>query len=71
MTEPSEFELVKARAMETRDKYLAGLITNKEARVELKKYIKLYNAKAKEIAAKYNRKPKNIHVAEFLKKKYY
>lgn len=66
----SEFELVKARASETRDKYLAGLITNKEARVELKEYIKLFNKKAEEIASKYAQKPRKLQVAEFLKSKY-
>lgn len=66
----SDFELVKARAYETRDKYLAGIITNKEARTELKEYIKLFNDKAADIAAKYNQKPRKLQVAEFLKSKF-
>jgi hypothetical protein len=67
----SDFEEIKRRAYETRDKYLAGLITKGEAKAELKEYIKLFNQKAEEIAAKYNQKPQRLRVSEFLKTKLY
>jgi len=67
----TDFETLKMRAFETRDKYLAGQITNGEAKRELKPYIEAYNKKAEEIAAKYNQKPQKLRVGDFLKNRYY
>ncbi len=66
-----KFEAIKIRAFEIRDTYLAGEITYKEAKEQLKEYIELYNKKSEEIAKKYNQKPQKLRVGDFLKNRYY
>lgn len=58
-------EEIKARAFEARYSYKAGLITRLEAEEMIMPYIKLYNEKSKQIAKKYNMKPRYISFAGF------
>lgn len=60
-------EELKARAFEIRARYLAGKITYKEAKQQLKDYAAWYNQMAAELAAKYNQKPHKFSVGEFLR----
>jgi hypothetical protein len=60
-------EEIKARAFEARDSYKAGFITRKEAQEMIIPYIKAFNEKSKEIAKKYNMKPKMISFAGFVR----
>lgn len=65
MTE--EFAAIWDRACHVRLRYLAGEITEKEARAQLKEYRDAFNQKAEEIAQKYHQKPKRLRVGDFLK----
>lgn len=60
-------EEIKARAFEARDSYKAGLITRNEAKEMIVPYIKLYNEKSKQIAKKYNMKPRYISFVGFIR----
>lgn len=60
-------EETKARAFEARDSYKAGLITRNEAKEMIVPYIKLYNEKSKQIAKKYNMKPRYISFVGFIR----
>lgn len=60
-------EEIKARAFEARDSYKAGFITRNEAKEAIMPYIKMFNDKSKEIAKKYNMKPKMIGFAGFVR----
>lgn len=60
-------DALKAHAIAVRDRWLAGEITQGEARKQLKEFIDVYNQKAAEIAAKYNQKPRKLSVGEFLR----
>lgn len=60
-------EEIKARAFEARDSYRAGFITRNEAKELIMPYIKLYNEKSKQIAKKYNMKPRYISFVGFVR----
>ena len=60
-------EEIKARAFEARYSYKAGLITRLEAKEMIMPFIKLYNEKSKQIAKKYNMKPRYISFAGFIR----
>lgn len=60
-------DALKARAIDVRDKWLAGEITYGEAKVQLKEFIDTYNCISEEIASKYGQKPKKFRVGDFLK----
>lgn len=60
-------EEIKARAFEARDSYKACLITRLEAKEMIMPYIKLYNEKSKQIAKKYNMKPRYISFVGFIR----
>ena len=60
-------EALQAHAKATRDRFRRGEITFDEAKKELKPFTDAFNAKAAEIAAKYNRRPKKLNVGEFLR----
>ena len=60
-------EEIKARAFEARDSYRAGFITRDEAKEMIMPFIKLYNEKSKQIAKKYNMKPRYISFVGFIR----
>lgn len=60
-------EEIKARAFEARDSYRAGFITRNEAKEMIMPYIKLCNEKSKQIAKKYNMKPRYISFFGFIR----
>ena len=58
---------LRERALKARALYLYGEITRKQAQVEIKPYIDACNEKSKELAKKYNQKPKLISFAAFVR----
>ena len=55
------------QAKQIRFMYQSGQITRDEAREYLEPFIKEFNAKSIEIAAKYNQKPKLFSFASFIR----
>lgn len=60
-------EQIKEEAFLARDSYKAGFIDRDEAKKLIAPYIAMFNAKSKEIATKYNMKPKTISFAGFVR----
>ncbi|MGF2053650.1 hypothetical protein [Vagococcus fluvialis] len=54
-------------AEEARRSYRSNLINRDEAVKQINPFIEAYNKKSKEIAKKYNQRPKTISVASFLR----
>ncbi|UDY80734.1 hypothetical protein [Geobacillus phage GR1] len=55
------------RAQEAKALYKTGKINREQARAEIEPYINLFNKKSKEIAKKYNLKPKMLTFASFVR----
>lgn len=62
-----EAQVLKAQAEEYKALYKQGLISRKEAALYIKPYIDFANNKSKELAKKYNVKPKLISLVSFLR----
>jgi hypothetical protein len=62
-----ETQLLLERAKKARILYQLGHISRSEAKQEIQPYIDYFNAKSKEIAKKYNQKPKLISFAVFVR----
>lgn len=60
------FEL-REKALAARILYNRGIITREEAKEDIDPYINLVNKKAKEIAKKYNMKPKLVSFSVFVR----
>lgn len=60
-------EKIKEQAFLARDSYKAGFIDRKEAKKLIAPYIDMFNDKSREIAKKYNMKPKTISFAGFVR----
>lgn len=60
-------EQLKAHAEQGRALYRRGEITRKQAQDMCKPYIDAFNARSKEIAKKYNQRPKTINFAGFVR----
>lgn len=58
-------EQIKEQAFIARDSYKAGFISREEAKRLIMPYINAFNDKSKEIAKKYNMKPKTISFIGF------
>ena len=54
-------------AMETRDLYRVGAITQAEAKRRLAPYIEYFNKRSEEIAKKYNQKTKKFNFSAFMR----
>lgn len=63
----SEIKILLERAEIARLSYKKNLITREEAKKEIMPYITAYNEKAKQIAKKYNAKPKLINFSSFIR----
>lgn len=55
------------RAQIARALYNTGKISREQAKAEIDPYINLFNKKSKELAKKYNQKPKLISFASFVR----
>lgn len=62
-----EVKELLARAQEARALYNAGKISREQAKAEIDPYINLFNKKSKELAKKYNQKPKLISFSSFVR----
>lgn len=60
-------EEIKTTAFEARALYRMGQISRAEAAIRIKPYIDAFNAKAVEIARKYNMRAKKIYFAGFVR----
>lgn len=58
---------LRNKAEEARRSYRSNLINRDEAIERINPFIEAYNTKSKEIAKKYNQRPKTISVASFLR----
>lgn len=58
---------LRGQALEARYLYNTGQITYKEAEEMIMPYKKAFDEKAKEIAEKYNQKPKKLRISDFIK----
>jgi hypothetical protein len=63
----TETKELKQQAEETKFLYKTGQITRDEAAAGIMPFINAFNEKSKEIAKKYNMKPKTINFAGFLR----
>lgn len=59
--------LLKLKADEAKAKLFLGVIDYEEAKKEAAPYIEAFNNKSKEIAKKYNQRPKMLNVAGFFR----
>ena len=59
--------ILKQKAEVARLDYKRGFITRKEASELIKPYIDAVNNKSKEIAKKYNQRPKTVSLAGYLR----
>ena len=62
-----EAHMLLLRAQKARTLYNTGKIDRKQAKEEIDPYINLFNKKSKEIAKKYNLKPKLITFSSFVR----
>lgn len=62
-----EIQVLKDKAEEYRALYRAGQVTREEAVVHIAPYVDRFNEKSKEIAKKFNQRPKTISVAKFMR----
>lgn len=60
-------KLLKENADKARMLYRSNLISREEAVKDIQPFIETFNAKSKEIAKKYNQRPKTISVISFLR----
>lgn len=58
---------LREQAERTRFLYRTGEISKKEAKEMIKEYEDLFNAKAKEIAKKYNQKPRKFSFEAYMR----
>lgn len=58
---------LKSVAENARSLYRSNLITREEAKERIEPFIEAYNKKSKEIAKKFNQKPKTISIISFLR----
>ncbi|OFI48831.1 hypothetical protein BG261_05430 [Floricoccus tropicus] len=58
---------LKIKAEQARSLYRSNLITRAEAINMIEPFVVAFNVKSKEIAKKYNQRPKAISVASFLR----
>lgn len=63
----NEKEELKKAAFDARTAYRIGAIDRKTAKEEIMPYIKAFNEKSKEIAAKYGMRAKKISFAAFVR----
>lgn len=57
----------KSAAFEARALYKLGVLTRTEASARIQPYVAAYNAKAVELARKYNLRPKKLSFASFVR----
>lgn len=62
-----EVRILKNEAEKARVLLRSGIIDLTEAKVKVKPYIDLVNKKSKEIAKKYNQRPRLVNVSAFLR----
>ena len=62
-----EIEILKHNADSALYSYHHNLISRNEAKIIIEKYIDAYNNKSKEIAKKYNMKPKLLNFSSFIR----
>lgn len=62
-----EVRILKNEAEKARLLLRSGIIDLTEAKVKVKPYIDLVNKKSKEIAKKYNQKPRLVNASAFLR----
>lgn len=67
MVELANLKELKGQALEARYLYNTGKITYKEVEEMIKPYKKAFDEKAREIAEKYNQKPKKLKISDFIK----
>ena len=60
-------EKLKLEADSAKAGYKCGLLTKSEAKKAIQPYADAFNAKSRELAEKYNQKPKLFSIASFLK----
>jgi hypothetical protein len=58
---------LKQQAYEAKVLYNSGQITREEAKKRIQPYLDQVNAKAKEIAVKYNQKPKKVEFGYYVR----
>ena len=58
---------LKAKADMAKANLYLGVFTYEEAKEAIQPYVKAYNKKSKEIAKKYNQRPRTITVAGYLR----
>lgn len=58
---------LKEKAEQARILYRMGEISREQAKKEVKPYVEAVNAKSKEIAKKYNQRPRLVNIAGFLR----
>lgn len=58
---------LKEDADNAKARYAMGYIDKSEVLIHIEPYVKAFNEKAKEIAVKYNQKPKTITTLKYLK----
>jgi len=63
----NETSVLKVKAEVARELYRNGKITRKEAEKEITPYLAKVNVRMKELATKYNQKPKLISLTSFLR----
>jgi uncharacterized protein YfaT (DUF1175 family) len=63
----TDIEELKNRAEDYRIIYKAGQCTREEAKLNIMPYINLVNSKSKELAKKYNQRPKLIGFSNYVR----
>ncbi len=63
----AEIRELKQKAEQARMLYRMGEISHEQAKKEVKLYVETVNAKSKEIAKKYNQRPRLVDIAGFLR----
>jgi len=63
----NEVEEMKINAEAARDRYKMGELNRKEAKEIIDLYLNVFNEKSKELAKKWNQKPKLITLAGYLR----
>lgn len=58
---------IKAQAEIGKFEYKTGLINREEAKEKIQPFIDAFNAKSKEVAKKYNQRPRLITLASYLR----
>lgn len=63
----AEVKVLKENAEKARSLYRMGAITREEAKKDIKPYVDAVNNKSKEIAKKYNQRPRLIDIYGFMR----